>query len=463
MVAALVPADTECRLRRAQLGLVAVVAGTCLVSIFAAQLAFALACAFFLARLALRGAAFPRLPLDGPTLAFSVWTLLAASFSRNPLASHEESKKLLLFLLLYLAVETLSTEEARERVVDALLLGGTALSAGMLLQFYLLGFDTLNNRPRSLQGHYMTASGLIMCVLALGAARLAFVRRPLPRPGLAELRALVWLAAPLAVLTLLQRADLFALEGERLFVLALAGAAAFLGTRRGPWPTPAAPVLLAALATGLGTWALLVSRTRSAWLGAVAGLVLVAVLRAPKLLWLVGAGVLAVLVARPGAVMDRLTVSDASSVDRYYMWQAGVDMVLERPVFGQGPGMIVEIYPSYRWPQAPNPRAPHLHDNALQVAAERGLPCLVWWLWWVVRALSDSLREFRRLRAEGRFSPWPAAGALGVLTALLVAGLFEYNYGDSEVAMFMMVSLALTYALRRSHAAPPAESAAPPA
>ncbi len=153
---------------------------------------------------------------------------------------------------------------------------------------------------------------------------------------------------------------------------------------------------------GLSTWALLVSRTRSAWLGAVAGLVLVAVLRAPKLLWLVGAGVLVVLVARPGAVADRLTVTDASSVDRYYMWQAGLDMILEQPVFGQGPGMIVEIYPSYRWPQAPNPRAPHLHDNALQIAAERGLPCLVWWLWWVVRALADSLREFRRLRSEGQ-------------------------------------------------------------
>ena len=236
-------------------------------------------------------------------------------------------------------------------------------------------------------------------------------------------------------------------------MLALAGAAAFLGTRRAAWPTAAGPALLAALATGLSTWALLVSRTRSAWLGAVAGLVLVAVLRAPKLLWLVGAGVLAVLVARPGAVADRLTVTDASSVDRYYMWQAGLDMILERPVFGQGPGMIVEIYPSYRWPQAPNPRAPHLHDNALQIAAERGLPCLVWWLWWVVRALADSLREFRRLRSEGSASPWPAAASLAVLSALLVAGLFEYNYGDSEVAMFMLMSLSLAYALRRSHAA----------
>ena len=32
-----------------------------------------------------------------------------------------------------------------------------------------------------------------------------------------------------------------------------------------------------------------------------------------------------------------------------------------RSVFGQGPGMILSAYPSYRWPEAPNPRAPHLH------------------------------------------------------------------------------------------------------
>jgi hypothetical protein len=48
--------------------------------------------------------------------------------------------------------------------------------AGALLQYYLQGFDTPNNRPRSFLGHYMTASGLSMCVLCLAAARLAFWR-----------------------------------------------------------------------------------------------------------------------------------------------------------------------------------------------------------------------------------------------------------------------------------------------
>ncbi len=450
----LATAETECRLQRLQLGFVAALAGTCLVSIFAAQLAFGLAGLLFLARLALGRASFPRLPLDGPTLAFSVWTLLAAAFSTNPVGSHDEAKKLVLFLLLYLVVETVADETARERVVDALLLGALSLAAVMLAQFYFLGFDTLNNRPRSLQGHYMTASGLVMCGLVLGASRLAFLRGRPPLPGWAELRALALLGVPVVVLALLQRADLFALEGERLFVLGLAAAAAWLGLRRAPWPSPAGPVLLAALCVVLGTWGLLISRTRSAWLGALVGLVLVAVLRAPKLLWLVGAAVLAVLAARPETVLDRLTVIDASSVDRFYMWQAGLDMIEEKPVFGQGPGMIIEIYPRYRWPQAPNPRAPHLHDNALQIAAERGLPCLVWWLWWMARAISDSLREFRRLRAGGTSSPWPAAGALAVTVALTVAGLFEYNFGDSEVLMFLLFSLALPYASRHYHSAP---------
>ena len=49
-------------------------------------------------------------------------------------------------------------------------------------------------------------------------------------------------------------------------------------------------------------------------------------------------------------------------------------MVLERPVFGQGPGMVEVVYPRFRWPEAPNRRQPHLHNNVMQIAAERGLP-----------------------------------------------------------------------------------------
>jgi putative inorganic carbon (HCO3(-)) transporter len=147
-------------------------------------------------------------------------------------------------------------------------------------------------------------------------------------------------------------------------------------------------------------------------------------------------------------VIARLTITDLSSRDRWFMWQAGIDMVLDKPIFGQGPRMVESVYPGYRWPGAPNPATPHLHNNVLQIAAERGLPCLALWLWWMAATIGDAYRELRR----GGKGAWAAGAALSALTALMVAGLFEYNFGDSEVLMFALLLSALPYALRRQRA-----------
>jgi O-antigen ligase len=437
-------------LQRVQAGLTAAVAATCLVSIFAAQVFLTLAALAYVARLARRQAPLERLPLDAPLLAFSVWTLLSAAFSPDPLLSHESAKKLVLFALLYVSVDSLREPRARESILGAALLGGVVLAAGAVLQYYFLGFDTVDNRPRSFLGHYMTASGLVMAVMVLAAARLCF-GGPIARPSRQDLRALSLTALALVVVSSLQAAGLFALEAERLFVAGLAATAVAMATRRGSWPGAATGAVLAALALPLCAWALALSRTRNAWLGALVGLAIVAVMRAPRLLWAFPAAAALILVARPAPVMDRLTVTDASSRDRYFMWQAGIDMIREKPVFGQGPRMVERTYPSYRWPGAPNAAQPHLHNNALQIAAERGLPCLAWWLWWVAAAIGDAWRESRRGGAPGR---WGAAGALAVLSAVMAAGLFEYNFGDSEILMFLLIVTALPYALRAE--APPA-------
>ncbi len=437
-------------LERAQRGLLAGVAATCLVSIFAAQVFLVLGLLVFLTRLLLKETRLARVPLDGPILAFAVWTLLSASFSRDPLVSHESAKKLLLFALFYLAVDAMQSQETRERVMDAALLGGVALAGEALIQFYALGYHTLNQRPRGFLGHYMTMSGLLMGVLVLGVGRLAFSGGRLPRPSRRDLQALSIMAGAFVGLTALQAADLFALEGERLFVAALAAAAVALAVTRGRWPGAEAGLLLAALAVPLASWALLISRTRNAWIGTVMALVALAVLKAPRTLWLIPGAAGLLLIFRPAPVMERLTLTDASSRDRYFMWQAGIDMIADKPIFGQGPRMVEKVYPDYRWPQAPNPLTPHLHNNALQIAAERGLPCLAWWLWWVAAVLADAYRETRR---GARGAGWVAPTALAFMVALLAAGLFEYNFGDSEVLMFTLLLCALPYALRRERTA----------
>jgi O-antigen ligase len=330
--------------------------------------------------------------------------------------------------------------------MDCVLLGGVALAAGAILQYYFLGFDTLNNRPRSFLGHYMTASGIMMGIVVLAAARLAFGVRQTWEPSSRDLRSGAWLVATLALLTVLQAADLFAIEGERLFVAGLATAAVVMTLARGAWPSGETGASLAVLAIPVSVWALILSRTRNAWLGALVGLIVVALLRARRVFFWLLAAIGLVVALRPTPMRDRLTITDASSRDRYFMWQAAIDMIRDKPVFGQGPRMVEKMYPTYRWPGAAHPETSHLHNNALQISAERGLPCLAWWLWWVAAAMGDAYRETRR---DAFGSGWVAAGALGLLVAILVAGLFEYNFGDSEILMLILLVSALPYALRR--------------
>jgi O-antigen ligase len=289
----------------------------------------------------------------------------------------------------------------------------------------------------------MTASGLAMGVLVLGVARLSVSSAPLRRPGAGDVQALALILALLAALTFSKRASLFPVEGERLFVAALAAAAAALPLLRGGWPGTSLRPTLGLVACFLCAWSLALSRTRNAWLGTLAGLGTIAALRAPRALLLLPAGIAALLIVRPPQLIERLTLRDASSIDRYYMWQAGIDMVLDKPVFGQGPGMVPLLYSRYRWPEAPNAAAPHLHDNFIQIAAERGLPCLAFYLWLLFVLLRDAWRAARdALSSEARERGVPA---LAVIVAVIVAGAFEYNFGDSEVLMFTLLVSALPY------------------
>ncbi len=445
-------------LERTQLGLLAALAATIPVSIFASETLLALSLAVLAVRLARGEARLVRTPVDTPLLALVVWTLLAASFAQDPVRSHEDAKKLLLYALFYLTVEVLSREDDREPVLSSVLVGGLALAGLMVAQHVFLGYDRLDHRPQGFLGHYMSASGATMGVLLLAAGRL--VRGPRPGgPPAADRRAWwagLWL--PAFVLAGVAAVAVVTAEGHRIpvtwsCVAALAALAAAVSLSRSPAAREgraALPVVVVPVAA----WALVVSQTRSAWIGALVGLAVLCLLCAPRFLWLMAAGTAAVLVLRPAGVTERLTLGDASTSDRIYMWQAGLDMVLDKPVFGQGPGMVLAVYPRYRWPEATHPMQPHLHNNFLQVAAERGVPGLVFFLWWAVAVFTAAIREARRAAAEPPGPGWVAGAALAALAAVFVAGLFEYNLGDSEVLLLVLLLSAVPFALRPGRPAP---------
>jgi cation transport ATPase len=75
-------------------------------------------------------------------------------------------------------------------------------------------------------------------------------------------------------------------------------------------------------------------------------------------------------------------------------------------------------------------------------------------------ALEVAWRESLRLlrSRDRRGEAWVAVATLAAWFAVMVAGLFEYNFGDSEVLMFFLLVSALPSALRRQRALGPAST-----
>jgi O-antigen ligase len=202
------------------------------------------------------------------------------------------------------------------------------------------------------------------------------------------------------------------------------------------WPAIAVPALLVALRSTL---------TRNAWLGGAAGAAALLALRNWKLAVLAPLGAVALLFLAPGdtrtRAMSMFDPDHPSNRDRVTMVHVGLGMIRDHPAWGVGPEMVQDQYVRYRPAVFVNPVNPHLHNVPLQIAAERGLIALAAWLWFVAAALVES---FRRVRDAG--APAIPAAAFAGLVAMLVAGLFEYNFGDSEFLMLLLGLISLPFA-----------------
>jgi O-antigen ligase len=106
--------------------------------------------------------------------------------------------------------------------------------------------------------------------------------------------------------------------------------------------------------------------------------------------------------------------------------------------------MIPRVYEQYRDVNAENATNPHLHNVPLQIAAERGLPALATWIWFVVATVAGLVALVRRNQARTL-----ASAALAATVAMLAAGLFEHNFGDSEFLMLFLVIITLPFAASR--------------
>jgi len=322
-----------------------------------------------------------------PLMIYALLSLISSFRSVNAEVSLIDSKDLLLFLVIPIAYMGLREEKS-------LKLGNLALVASVWISIFYSLFSYFFAPPQSqritgFMGHYMTQAGLLLLFISLALGILFF-----------------------------SRGKIRFLWGATLF---------------------------------FATLVLIITMTRSAWIGAAVAASVILFLYKPKTLILIPIILGLVFLVSPKNVKQRalsiFSLKGYSNVQRIEYVKVGLKIMKARPFFGTGPDTVDMEFqlPKYGLSEDAKNNV-HLHNNILQIGAERGIPALLAWLAFLLLAFID----LRELLKDKNPSIYPlAAGALAALAGLFVAGFFEYNFGDSEITTLFLYVLTIPFVAER--------------
>jgi putative inorganic carbon (hco3(-)) transporter len=328
-----------------------------------------------------------------PLAAFMVTTLLSLAMSPEPGVGFHAIQKFVLFSMGLLAAAYVTTESRAENALKLLLSAASVSAVVAITQFVLkemtylrtgnLASDpTLLDRITGTLGHVMTFSGVELLVWCAALPAISFLSRK-------------WIAA-FSVVSI----------------------------------------------------AIVLSNTRGVWLGALAGFAFLALALPRKIVIAVLILIVTATIAASPFIYRRLSMSLdptlATNYSRVRYLAAGAKMIKAHPFFGVGPERIGREFKNYDTGAAPDFYTGHLHNNILQIAAERGLLCLAAFLWFLVELYRSLLRQLKKSTDNTR---WVTLGSLAALTGFVISGLTEYNFGDSEVLVLLLFLVSIPFGL----------------
>jgi putative inorganic carbon (hco3(-)) transporter len=237
------------------------------------------------------------------------------------------------------------------------------------------------------------------------------------------------------------------LGGQEMNVLLLAASLWFFsrGGKQNWLLLPACGIILVSLLAGF---------TRSIWLGvAVAGMYLIwnwkrwAVLAAPLPL-------IALLIANPADIRERVISAFQPHGDtdsnqfRVVCRRTGAEMIKAHPWFGLGPEQPHVQFKQWIPADVPRPLPTgwygHLHNIYYHYAAERGIPTLLMFLWFIAKMFWDFATALRKQQGDAAIQ----RGAIAVIVGVLLTGFYEVNLGDAEVLSLFLITMACGYIAR---------------
>jgi len=320
-------------------------------------------------------------------ICYAFFSLLSSFFSVNPGISLADSRELLLFLIVPVVYTGFSRKGDICIANYALLASASLSSLYSIFDFFL--FASPGERASGFMGHYMTQAGLLLLFSCLALSKMVFSRHK---------TRFLWAGA----------------------------------------------LLLSLVALSL-------TLTRSAWVGLLVAASLILLLYKPKTLIIIPVLVVLFFLFSPQHMKKRalsiFSLKSYSNQQRIQYIKAGLKIIKEFPLLGTGPDTVDMFFqdPKYEL-SAEARRNVHLHNNLIQIAAERGIPTLLLWLLFMVWTF---ISLTKLIRNKDPCLYLLTVASMAAVAALFSAGLFEYNFADSEITMLFLYLVTLPFSFRR--------------
>ena len=323
-----------------------------------------------------------------PLIAYSALSLVSSFFSVNPTVSFKDDKELLLFLIVPIVYSGFREEKVLKKANLALL---ASAYVSCLFSFYCFLFKDPwpYVRTSGFMGQVMTQAGLLLLFSCMAFSMLLFSRN--------RIRCLWGLGLLFSLFTLI------------------------------------------------------LTLTRNAWVGLIIASCLILLLYKPRALIIVPFAIALFYFASPQPIKKKaLSIFNPKYISnkiRIEYISAGIKIIKDYPLFGTGPDTVDMVFQNPKYELSEDAKmTPHLHNNILQTAAERGIPTLLTWLAFMVWTFISLLKLLKN--KDPTLRPFTVAG-LAALLGLATAGLFEYNFADSEITALFLYMITIPFSLAR--------------
>lgn len=322
-----------------------------------------------------------------PILAYVALSLVSSFLSVNPKLSLKDDRELLLFLLIPIVYAGFQKEKILMKANLALLVSGYLSCLYSI--FYFIFKASPGERIKGFMGHYMTQAGLLLLFSCMALSMLIFYRKKI----------------------------------RYLWGLGLI----------------------------LSLFAIILTLTRNVWIGLIIASLLTLLLYKPVSAIIVPIVIGLFYLASPQPIKERalsiFSLKRGTNKGRIALMQVGIKVIRDFPLFGTGPDTVEIVIQNPKYGLSDEAKkAVHFHNNIIQTGAERGIPALLTWLAFMAWAFISLLKLLKNKDPSLRAL---TVAALAALAGLFTAGLFEYNFADSEITCLFLYMITIPFTLAR--------------